>query len=252
MKKIISFTLACILLALCCCMTACSTPAMKKEEGGFRHPKTDVYYRRAPLSYYGRTATDEAYARIKAENIDDILLYPIEGVDPDRFLVTEDGTLYYSGEEKLPNLGELPCARVGIYDTQVGSGEGTVTDEASISALKALYNSDVWCAKNDMPFLWSEYTSYDLRFFGDGAYEGIYFRLWYLVFTEDVIITVLIEDADTFEDAYPGVPYETMWDTYGDEEYYVAKYNFGREILMDMSSGKCHKMETSLLSYLSN
>ena len=49
---------------------------------------------------------------------------------------------------------------------------------------------------------------------------------------------------------YPGIPYELSWEIYDGKEYQVAKYNFGKEIMCDVSTGNCYKIEDSLLPYV--
>ncbi|MBO5932065.1 MAG: hypothetical protein J6Q70_07530 [Clostridia bacterium] len=251
MKRIISTVLLCAVLLLCC---AC-TPALKKEEnGGFRNPQTDICYYPAPLNYYAKPYGEEPYARIKLENGgEDVLLYPIEGADPEKYLVSDGYTVYCAVGAELPELSGLSCVRVGIYDTQVSSNDGNVTAAAEIAALKELYATGAFTSLNNVGLYITDTTNwYDLHFFGDGAYKGVYYQLKYGVFDEDVIITELVEkDANGhYIDIYPGVPYEIITEVYEGKEYTVAKYNFGKEIMCDMTTGNCYMIEDSLLSYV--
>jgi hypothetical protein len=73
------------------------------------------------------------------------------------------------------------------------------------------------------------------------------------LFEEDAYVYVLIEDEASFEDLYPGIPYEfdtfTGPDASGNEvtERY-AVYNFGKELIFDSVTGKCRMIGTSLAS----
>lgn len=256
MKRIVSFALVCTMLVLSCFLTACRAPAMKKEDNGsLRNPQTNICYYPAPLNYYAKIPTGgEPYARIKLDNgNEDILLYEIEGLDPERYLISDSYALYYAEGEALPALFDLPCVRVGIYDTQVASNDGNITDENSIDALKNLHKNGTFTSLDNVSLYADNSTNwYDLHFFGDGEYKGIYYQLKYGVFVEDVIITELVEkDANGhYIDIYPGVPYEFAQETYSGKEYTVAKYNFGKEIMCDMITGNCYMLKSSLLPYI--
>lgn len=256
MKRIVSFALVCAMLLLSCFLTACRAPAMKREEnGGLRNPQTNICYYPTPLSYYAKIPTvGEPYARIKVDNGgEDILLYEIEGLDPERYLISDSYSLYYAAGEELPELFDLPCTRVGIYDTQVASNDGNITDENSINALKDLHKNGTFTSLDNVSLYADNSTSwYDLNFFGDDEYAGVYYQLKYGVFVEDVIITELVEkDANGYYiDIYPGVPYEFAQEIYYGIEYTVAKYNFGKEIMCDTTTGNCYMLESSLLPYI--
>lgn len=253
MKRLISAVLLCVILILCC---AC-TPALKKEEnGGFRNPQTNVCYYPAPLNYYAKPYGEDPYARIKLESgNDDVLLYEIEGADPERYLVSNGYTVYCAEGAELPELLNLPCVRVGIYDTQVASNDGNITEVSEIAALKELHATGTATSLNNVALYITQSTSwYDLHFFGEGDYKGVYYQLKYGVFTEDVLITELVEkDANGhYTDLYPGIHYKIEQKTFEGREYTVAVYNFGREIMCDMTTGNCYRIEDSLLSYITS
>lgn len=255
MKRVVSMALACAILVLSYLLSACQPTALKKEEGGaFRDLKTDVCYRPAALNYYAKPADEDAYARIKMDNGgEDILLYAIEGVDPEHYLVSDSYTLYYAEGAELPELKDLPCVRVGIYDTQVASNDGNITNADEIAALKKLHATGSATSLSNVGLYIDETTEwYDLHFMGDGEYKGVYYQLKYGVFTEDVIITELVErDSNGYMiDLYPGIPYHIEQKTFEGREYIVAVYNFGKEIMCDMTTGNCYRLEDSLLSYV--
>ena len=254
MNKTIKITLLCAVLIFSCLLTACRAPALKQdEEGGFRNPKTGVsYYPTAP-NYYAKPYGEEPYARIKVDGGEDILLYEIEGVDPEKYLVSNGYSVYAAGGAELPELFDLPCLRVGMYDTQVSSNDGNITTAAEIQALKALHKSGTYTSLNNVGlYMNSVQNWYDLHFMVEGTDDKIYYQLKYGVFSEDVIITELVEKdtSGTFIDLYPGISYEIVWEIYDNKEYQVAKYNFGKEILCDVSTGNCYKIENSLLPYV--
>jgi hypothetical protein len=255
MNRKIKIALLCAALILSCLLTACRAPALKQdEEGGFRNPQTGVSYYPTSPNYYAKPFGEEPYARIKVEGGgEDIQLFEIEGVDPEKYLVSNGYSVYAAGGAELPALADLPCVRVGIYDTQVSSNDGNITTAAEIQALKALHKSGTYTSLNNVGlYMNSVQNWYDLHFMVEGTDDKIYYQLKYGVFTEDVIITELVEkDASgNFIDLYPGISYELAWEIYDGKEYQVAKYNFGKEILCDVSTGNCYKIEQSLLSYV--
>ena len=255
MKKTVSTALLCTILILSCLLTGCKTSSLKQEEGGgFRNPQTGVsYYPTAP-NYFAKPYGEEPYAKIKIGNGgEDILLYKIENVDPERFLVSNAYSVYAAKGAELPELYDFLCVRVGIYDTQVASNDGNITDAAEILALKELHKNGTYTSLGNLNlYTESVINWYDLHFMGDGMYQGVYYQLKYGVFSENVIITELVEkDAEgNFIDFYPGIDHEIVWETYDGKEYQVVKYNFGKEILCDVSTGNCYGIENSLLPYV--
>lgn len=258
MKKTVTFVFLCSILIFSCFLTACRVPALKQEEGGgFRNPQTGVSYYPTSPNYYAKPSGEDPYARIQVDNGgEDILLYEIDGVDPERYLVSNGYSIYSAAGAELPELYDLPCVRVGIYDTQVASNDGNVTDAAEITVLKELHKSGTFTSLNNITICITMNQMaadwYDLHFMGDGDYKGIYYQLKYVVCSEDVIITELVEkDASgNFIDLYPNIPYQIVWETYDGIEYQVAKYNFGKEIMCDVTTGRGYKIENSLLSYI--
>lgn len=255
MKRIVSALLLCTILALSCLLASCGTPAMKKEENGsLRNPKTNISYRPAALNYYAKPFGEDPYAKVKlGSGTETIYLHEIEGADPERYLVSNAYTVYCAEGAELPELYDLPCVRVGIYDTQVASNDGNITDAAEIQLLKDLHKNGSFTTLNNISFYIDNSTQwYDLQFMGDGDYKGVYYQLKYGVFAEDVLITELVErDANGYViDLYPGVPYTVEQKTYEGREYIVAVYNFGKEILCDMTSGNCYRIDSTLLPYI--
>ena len=134
MNRKIKIALLCAALILSCLLTACRAPALKQdEEGGFRNPKTGITYYPTSPNYYAKPYGEEPYARIKVEGGgENIQLFEIEGVDPELYLVSNGYSVYAAGGAELPTLYDLPCVRVGIYDTQVSSNDGNITAAAEI------------------------------------------------------------------------------------------------------------------------
>lgn len=258
MKRTFRIAFLCTVLVFACLFTtACSKPpALEKEKDGFRNPKTDILYSPAEPNYRAQPpVSGDAYARIKTrKGMDDTLLYEIDGVDPERYLVSDSYTVYCAKGAELPDLFDLPCNRIGIYDTQVSSNDGNITAAAEIAALKDLHKNGIFTSLNNLA-AYFEMTKmnadwYDLRFMGSGEYSGIYYQLKYVVCPEDVIITEWVENPDDFHDFYPGIPFETEWRTYDGADYFMADYNFGRELLVDDTTGRCYVLDNSLLSYI--
>jgi len=255
MKRKFLVALMCTVLFLSCILTACREPALKQEEGGgFRNPKTGVSYYPAATNYYAKPLGEEPYARIKVDNGgEDILLYEIEGVDPEQYLTSNGYSVYTAAGFELPALYDLSCVRIGIYDTQVSSNDGNITDAEDIQALKELHKNGTYTSLNNVGlYMNSNINWYDLHFMVEGTDDRIYYQLKYGTFSEDIIITELVEkDANgNLIDFYPGISYEISWEIYDGREYQVVKYNFGKEILCDVSTGNCYKIESSLLPYV--
>ena len=260
MKRTFRIILLCIVLILSCLFVSCKgkAPTLKYQDGGgFRNPQTDISYYPTSPNYFSKPAGDTPYAKIKVSGGGaDILLYEIAGIDPERYLVDNGYSIYAAAGAELPKLYDFPCSRVGIYDTQVSSNDGNITDADAILALKQIPLGAVAVELNTVRYYVDENTAwYDLHFMGDGVYSGIYYQLKYGVFVEDVVVIEYVEkDANGhFINLYPGIPYEITDEI--DEEgrgYQVARYNFGKEILCDWSTGNCYKIENSLRPYFTS
>ena len=250
---VLSIALLCVVLAIFCILAFCKTPTLKNDNGGFLNPQTGVSYTPTSPNYFAKPSGETAYARIKIKGAgEDILLYEIDGIDPEHYLADTGHSVYAAAGKELPELYDLPCTRVGIYDTQVSSNDGNITDAKEILALKELHKSGSYVALNTIGYYIEQSTWYDLRFMGDGDYNGIYFELKYGVFEEEVIVTEFLEkDANGHMiDLYPGVPSEIDKEEYNGQMYDVIRYNFGKEILCDYSTGNCYSIQNSLLSYI--
>ena len=255
MKKSFQAALLCAALILSCLLVSCKTPTLKQEDGGFVNPQTGVSYSPTSPNYFAKPSGDTAYAKIKVEGGgEDILLFEIEGVNPEHYLADSGHSIYAAAGKELPELYDLPCVRVGIYDTQVSSNDGNITDAKEILALKELHKSGSYVALNTIGYYVENSAWYDLRFMGDGNYKGIYFELKYGVFEEDVIVTEFLEkDANGhIIELYPGVPYEVVSVEYDGQMRDAVEYNFGKEILCDVSTGNCYSIQNSLLSYITS
>ncbi len=252
MKKITMMWL-CLLLLCACVLSACGAPSMKQEGVSFRHPKTGICYYPASANYSAQKAADaEVYARIARDGVDALLFYPIQDVDPQKYIVTANGTLMYAEGLRLPTLSELSVKEVGLYDMQVNSSIAMIEKQDVITALKESYVQKPACAYQQL-WLLQEYTSYDMRFYGKGEYAGIYYRLHYLLFEEDAL--VYVEMTDDFVDPYPEMDYE-IEDYSGPDasgnmvtEVY-AVYNFGKELIYDSVTGECRMAGVSLCEYV--
>ena len=253
MKKSFQAALLCVVLILSCFLTACKEPTLKNEDGGFRNPQTGVSYYPTSPNYFAKPVNDTVYARIEVEGGgEDILLFEIDGIDPEHYLVDAGHSIYAAAGKELPELYDLPCVRVGIYDTQVSSNDGNITDAAAILALKELHKTGSHVALNTIGYYIENSTWYDLRFMGDGDYKGIYFELKYGVFEEYVIVKEFLEkDANgNMINLYPGIPYELGQEMVDGRLHDVVRYNFGKEILCDRSTGNCYRIDSSLLTYI--
>ena len=118
--------------------------------------------------------------------------------------------------------------------------------------LKELHKSGTHVALNTIGIYVENSTWFDLRFMSDGVYKGIYFELKYGVFDDDVIVTEFVSKDGNGHmiDLYPGVPYELGQEMYEGKLRDIVRYNFGKEILCDMSTGNCYRIENSLLPYV--
>ena len=95
MKKSFQIALLCAVMILSCLLVSCKTPTLKQEDGGFLNPQTGVSYYPTSPNYFAKPSGDTAYARIKVKGGgEDILLFEIEGIDPEYYLADSGHSIY--------------------------------------------------------------------------------------------------------------------------------------------------------------
>ena len=236
-----------ILLCTVVLFSACAkVPRLEGENGIYTYEKGGVSYVPAP-SYYEaigyRDGTE--VARIKQKGQDDLLLYPIEGIDVSKMITTANCEIFCAVGVTMPTLRQMQPNKLNVCRTvEITYQLQEITDQADIEALVSVYE-DTRGFERSIEMDGMKAERYDLKF-ESSKYPGIYYCLTYWRFTEDVLIYVLIDDFENFEVLYPNV--EVTTETYEDEKY--AVYHFGKNILYNRDTGLCYPAGDVIEKYL--
>lgn len=237
-------------LLLCAMMlfSGCAKlPKLEYEDGVYTNQKTGISYLTASVCYEAISfKEDSEVARIERKGVDDLLMYPINGVDSAKMLASADYEVFYAVGTTLPTLAQMNPETVYICKTaDMTYSIASITAKADISYLIEVYQGTKGFSKNEIDGSPTK-ERYDLKF-ESSSYPGIYYCLTYWQFEEDVLVYELIDDFNDFEITYPNA--EVSTEEYKDEKY--AVYNFGTALLYDRATGLCYPAGDTVAKYLS-
>ena len=242
---------ALLLVAALLLLSSCSVPALTLKDGAYLDKKTNVSYLPAPSCYQAiGYAKDSAVARIKLKEMDDLVLYPIDGMEGNKWLCNEDYQVFYADSETLPELWEMDVTKVCVNRTVNQSYTvATILKKEDIAALINAYQNGPSFEQSDMDE-GLVFEKYDLVF----EASALRYCLTYWKFEKEVLIYETIADPNSFTPTYPNVRVTT-------EEYHytrdgqamvehLAVYHFGTEILYNRETGLCYPVEGTVADYL--
>lgn len=256
MKHIVR-TALCLLLVCTALLTSCSrVPTMKYKDGMFTNPRTRITYQQAPAYYEAVARSSDSVAKIDGEKVDDLLLYPISGMDRSQWLCGEDYSVFYAEGITLPALWEMGTNSVLICKTDEQTA--SLAEIGSLIAIERLvdtYRKGVWFDYAEMDGT-EEMVRYDLKFVSS-TYKGLQYDLTYWSMDEDAKIYVPIQNESGFEVLYPGVEVTTETYEYTDKNgesktELLAVYNFGKHLLYDRWTGRCYPIDDVIEKALQN
>lgn len=243
-------------MLLCCALllASCSnlnTIKFKNEE--YHDSKNDITYRQAPLNYEAVKIADKAVARVKKSVGDDILLYPVDGMETEQMLANDLYEIFYADGITLPNVWDMGIREIYICKTQTISAQlATIDTEKDVDEILALYRYGTGISKNKISMEQAS-DHYYLKFVST-THPYLYYCLEYLTFSQEVIIYESIANTAEFTPKYQGVTV-----TFEDYEYtengetfveHLAAYHFGTGILYDRASGICYAAGSLINPYL--
>lgn len=256
MKQIVRLAL-CLLLVGAALLTSCSrVPTMKYEDGAFTHPRTHVTYLQAPAYYEAVARGTESVAKIDGDKLDDLLLYPITGMEQSQWLCGEDYSVFYAEGVSLPALWEMQATSLLICQTdEKTTALSEITSLQTIEELVEIYRNGVCFDYTELDSA-ENMVRYDLKFVSS-AYTGLQYDLTYWSLEEDALVSVPIQNAENFEVLYPGVEVTTECYEYVDrngdvQTELLAVYNFGTHLLYDRWTGKCYPIDDVIERALQN
>ncbi len=244
-----------LLLALTLLLASCGKVPTVKMDGEIYTIDSLGRFLPASERYQAKAIfTEEALARISRKGMDDLLFYEIEGVASDRMIATEDYDLFYAEGLRLPELWEMePTLALICKNAEVSYSVAALEGEPLDEIVTRAQSAAAFPAAEMLTGL--SYEGYEIKF-ESALYPGIYYRLNYRQYAEDVCIYQVVDDPNAFDPLYPDTPYTT--EDYSYEEDGVAKvehnvvYNFGKYILYDRTTGKCFAIGDAIAKALEN
>ncbi len=191
-KTLISLALAAIIV-LSACLSSCGAKLVYKD-GAYYCAKNGVRYQSVDLRYYSVTI-GEKYATIKEMN--NLELYEMKGIAPEKWLTTKDGDLFCAEGEKIPTLAEMGIDTVTIC--AVGNVATLALAEISNKENVAyVLNSYLSGMELVYPDTYEISESLMLRFWAE-EYAWLYYNLSYVEFVTDVLISDYPSDLSTYQ-----------------------------------------------------
>ena len=246
MKKLFLRTIPMLLCAVMLFSSCSKLPEFAYKDGAFVNEKTGISYLPAGDNYEAiALQSDKEVARIIQKGMDDIVMYPISGIDSEKMLTNELYEVFYAEGTKLPTLWEMDPEQMHICRTvTLTYSLATVTSAAELEELIDIYRNGKGFSENEID-VGLDKERYDLKF-QSSAYEGIYYCLIYWEFEDEVLVYEVIEDFDDFEITYPDA--EVTTEEYKGEKY--AVYHFGTSLIYDRTTKTCYPVGDLLSKYL--
>lgn len=249
-----------LLLMLLCAAMLLSGCGEKTHEltyhagsGTYYNSKTDVTYQRAEL-YYEAVGLKKSMpvAHIPAKQGDDIVLYQIEGAEPEKMLANEYFEIFYATGTTMPALWEM-----GVNEIHVGLAVSgavmdmtvvTIENADDISSIISTYQNGPCFDEKNRYEEGTRNATYRLRF-GSAQYPAIFYRLSYYAYAEDVLIYEVIDSKENFVPTYSGVSY-TFNEDYVDRGELYAVYNFGKNLMYDHVTGYYYAVNDTIAKHI--
>lgn len=157
---------------------------LKYKDGNYYCSQNGVTYKEVSFEYFP-VAIGEKYAKLNNMlETEEIELFEIQGADPEKWLSTENGTLYCAIDEKIPTMNEMGVDRIVLcYEGAVVMALATITDKADVAYILDSFNSG---NALERPIGNESESVYRLRM-TSADYSWLYYNLSYLEYSEDIV-----------------------------------------------------------------
>lgn len=173
--RIIS-VLLCGILTFTALLSSCADGKVSLRESGGAcvSEKGGTDYRHASTCYIAASLGD-AYGELTVSSKHSVGLFTIPGLDPEEWLVTEEGDVLYAEDVTLPSLSDMAPTEVYVYtNASTPSKSAEILDKATVDQLTAACAPDR--GVKGTPQAAANYT---VRF-KSPAYPGLYYTLRYV------------------------------------------------------------------------
>lgn len=210
MKKTISLILCIATLLALLTLTSCGK-SLEYKDGYYYCPQNGVSYQIVSFEYEP-VAIGKEYATLE-EGLSVIKLYEIQNADPEKWLASDDGTLFCAADENIPTMEEMEVDNILVcYESVATVSLARITDKSDIAAvIDNFANGDVL----EYP-LGDEQEEFLKIKMSSAKYPWLYYSLAYVEFVMDVYEYDYPESLETYE--YRDVSDSVAVDVYGEFE----------------------------------
>ena len=133
MKKIISLILCLASILSLLSLVSCGK-SLEYKDGYYYCPQNGVYYQIVSFEYEP-VAIGKEYATLE-EGLSVIKLYEIQNAAPEKWLASDDGTLFCAADEKIPNMNEMGVDSILVcYESVATISLARITDADDIASV---------------------------------------------------------------------------------------------------------------------
>lgn len=210
MKKIISLVLCLAMVLTALTFTSCGK-SLEYKDGYYYCPQNGVSYQVVSFEYEP-VAIGKEYATLE-EGLSVIKLYEIQNADPEKWLASDDGTLFCAADEKIPTMEEMEVDNILVcYESVATISLARITDADDIAAIIDNFsNGDVV----EYP-IGDEQEDFLKIKMSSAKYPWLYYSLAYVEFVMDVYEYDYPETLENYE--YRAVDKSVGIDVYGEFE----------------------------------
>jgi hypothetical protein len=194
MKKILALIICFATILTSLSFVSCGK-TLHYKDGNYYCSQNGVTYKEVSFEYFP-VAIGEKYAKLKdTQTGKEIELFEIQGADPEKWLSTENGTLYCAIDEKIPTMNEMKVDRIVLcYEGVVVMALATITDEVDVAYILGRFNNGNVLER---PLGNESESVYRLRMTSDD-YSWIYYNLSYMEYAEDITECDYPTDMNTY------------------------------------------------------
>ena len=216
MKKIIALILFATLFLTLFTFVSCGK-SLEYKDGYYYCAQNGISYQMLSFEYEP-VAIGKEYATLE-EGLSVIKLYEIQGAEPEKWLASDDGTLFCASDEKIPTMDELEVDNILVcYESVATISIARITDPSDIEAVLDNFNDGDTV---EYPIGDEQENFYKIKM-SSAKYPWLYYSLAYVEFAADVCEYDYPESLEGYE--YRDVASDVSVKVFGEYEcrYVVA------------------------------
>ena len=193
MKKIIALILFATSLLTLFTFVSCGK-SLEYKDGYYYCAQNGVSYQMLSFEYEP-VAIGKEYATLE-EGLSVIKLYEIQGAEPEKWLASDDGTLFCAADENIPTMDELEVDNILVcYESVATISIARITNPSDIATVLENFNSG---DAVEYPIGDEQENFYKIKM-SSAKYPWLYYSLAYVEFAADVYEYDYPETLESYE-----------------------------------------------------